>query len=157
MLSVLPLQTLTAVALVAFVIYSLGWITYSRFFYPFHDIPGPFLASITSWHRWYSLRYGVRDNLHEGFHEKYGRFVRIAPDEVQISDPSAIDTTYKPGFVKTEFYNSFNPNIGGRPEPFAERNEQIHGHQRKILTPLFRAEAIMEYEGYIGNIIDIFC
>lgn len=157
MLFLLSPQTYASAAILIFLVYYAVWIIYSRCFHPYHDIPGPFLASITSWHRWYSIRYGIRDNLQRALHDKYGPFVRIAPDEVQISDPSAIDTIYKPGFRKTEFYDSFNPGIGGRPEPFAERNEQIHARLRKTLNPLFRPEAIAEYEGYIDNVIEIFC
>ena len=141
----------------AFLIYYFGWIIYTRFFHPYHDIPGPFLGSITSWPRSRALRYGIKEDLQQGIHDKYGTFVRITPDEVQISDPHAIDTMYRSDFLKTEFYDGFNPKIDNRPEPFAERNEHIHAQHRRIITPLFRAEAIGEYETNIDRIIDLFC
>ena len=141
----------------ALLIYYAGWIIYTRFFHPYHDIPGPFIASITSWSRSRALRYGIKDDLQQGIHDKYGTFVRIAPDEIQISDPHATDIIYRSDFLKTEFYDGFNPKIDDRPEPFAERNEHIHAQHRKIIAPLFRAEAISEYESNIDTIIALFC
>ena len=144
-------------SITAFLVYYAGWIIYTRFFHPYHDIPGPFLASITSWSRSRALRYGIKEDLQQGIHDKYGTFVRIAPDEVQISDPHSTDTIYRSDFLKTEFYDGFNPKIDNRPEPFAERNEHIHAQHRKIIAPLFRAEAISEYESNMDTIISLFC
>ena len=149
-------QTLGLGVTAFFLFYYAGWIIYSRYIHPYHDIPGPFLASITTWHRWYNVRYAVRGNLQQKLHRKYGPIVRIAPDEVQISNPEAIDTIYRSDWLKTELYDPFNPNIEGRPEPFAEKNEHIHAQHRRIMAPLFRPEAVSEYDGYCDNIIEIF-
>ena len=62
----------------------------------------------------------------------------------------------RPDFLKTEFYDNFNPGIGGRPEPFAEQNERIHTQHKKIIAPLFRSDVILEYEGYVETILDVF-
>ena len=142
--------------LAAYVCYYLCWIVYSRLFHPYHDIPGPFLASISSWWRWYAVRYSIEGSLHHRIHERYGPLVRIAPDEVSVSDPHALDMIARPDFLKTEFYDNFNPGIGGRPEPFAEQNERIHTQHKKIIAPLFRSDVILEYEGYVETILDVF-
>ena len=136
-------------------IYQVCWLIYARLLHPYRDVPGPYLASVSTWWRWYAVRYSVESKLHHALHEKYGPLVRIAPDEISIADPHAIDTISRPDFLKTEFYSTFNPNIGGRPEPFAERNERIHTQHRRIVSPLFRNEAILDYEDYVDGILDI--
>jgi Cytochrome P450 len=94
--------------------------------------------------------------MHHGLHERYGALVRIAPDEVSVSDPHAIDVIARPDFLKSDFYSTFDPGFGGRPEPFAERDPHIHTQHKKIITPLFRSEAVLEYEDYIDEILKIF-
>ena len=141
---------------VAYLFYWFYWIVYSRFFHPYHDIPGPFLASITRWWRWHAVRYGVGDDLQHALHERYGPLVRITPDEVSISDPHAIDMISRPDFLKTDYYTPFDPGFGGRPEPFATRDERVHTQHKKIISPLFRSDIILDYEVNVDGIQDIF-
>lgn len=58
-----------------------------HYFSDLSNVPGPFWASITRlWHVWYILN--GKQNLHlKALHEKYGHFVRIAPNEVSVSHP----------------------------------------------------------------------
>lgn len=43
-------------------------------------------------------------------HEKYGTFVRIAPNHISISDRSALETIYghQSGFLKGPFYEDMS-------------------------------------------------
>lgn len=142
-----------------FIAYYACWVVYSRFFHPYHDIPGPFLASITSWWYFRSVRYCIGENTQLPLHKKYGNLVRIAPNEVQIMDPKAIDVVYglNPLFPKTEFYSSFSPNIGGRPDSFTERDERVHDIVRKKIGSLFAIGAVLEYQPCVDRIVDLFC
>lgn len=72
----------------------LGYIVYQRFLSPLAKFPGPFWASLTPFWKLHAFSQG---NFHEQIltlHEKYGKFVRIAPTEVIISDGSAIRDIY---------------------------------------------------------------
>jgi len=147
------------ILIAGFLLYYGAWIIYSRFFHPYHDIPGPFAASITQWRYFRSIRYGIAENIQLPLHKKYGRMVRIGPDDVSIMDATALDTIYglDPIWEKTEFYDSFNPRIGDRTDIFTERDEKIHTIQRKKTGSLFTLGAVLEYEPCIDRIIDIFC
>lgn len=60
-----------------------------RYFSTLSDVPGPFLASISRlWHIIRIIKGRVSQDTLE-LHEKYGPFVRIAPDEVSVSHPDA--------------------------------------------------------------------
>jgi hypothetical protein len=67
--------------------------------------------------------------------KRYGPIVRVTPDDVQITDPAAIDQIYsaKAGFMKTEFYDSVMPNISKRRDLFTDRDEAHHAARRKMI------------------------
>lgn len=163
----LPLKTLVPfgfltsvqILIAGFVIYYLGWIIYSRCFHPYHDIPGPFLASITQWWYFRTIRYGIAENSQLPLHKKYGKFVRIAPNEVSISDATAADIVYgvDPIWEKTEFYDSFSSRIADRLDTFSVRDEKVHNIARKKIAHLFTPGTVLEYEPCVDRIIDIFC
>lgn len=153
-----PLQVIFAVA-AAFVIAS-G--IYNRFFHPLSCYPGPFWGSVTS--LWYhrTVRHGLGENSQLPLHKKYGPFVRIAPDTLAVSDPSAIDTVLgtdrKTGrvFQKAEFYEGFWQHIGPRQDSFSERDERKHAERRRIQAPMYTQAAVLSYEPCVDRIVAFF-
>jgi hypothetical protein len=70
------------------------YVIYQRFFSPLAKVNGPFWASLSP--AWKLLQL-TKGNFHETIvelHEEYGPIVRIAPNEVIISDKSAIREIY---------------------------------------------------------------
>lgn len=67
------------------------------------DIPGPFPAAFTNLWYMYESRRGRRYlKVHEA-HKKYGKLVRIQPNQVSIADPDVIPVVYGhgTGFLKS--------------------------------------------------------
>lgn len=139
------------------IVYVLGLIAYNRFFHPLKDIPGPFFASISSLWYFRAVRYGRGQDYQLPIHKKYGPFVRISPNQVQISDPAAIETIYGPKyeFIKGEFYEAFNPKISKRRDHFTERNEAAHTRRRRTVAHLYTQAAVLEYEPCVDRCIDL--
>jgi len=84
------------------------YVLYQRVFSPLAKVNGPFWASLSP--AWKLLKL-VNGNYHETIvelHEVYGPIVRIAPNEVIISDKNAIreiySTTQGRDFLKTDYY-----------------------------------------------------
>ena len=76
------------------VVILIPYVVYQRFFSSLAGIPGPFLASLTPWWLVRTIR---QHNFHreiQRLHEKYGPIVRIRPNEVSVSDLSAIRKVY---------------------------------------------------------------
>jgi len=142
----------------SFVAYLLGLAIYNRYFHPLKDIPGPFWASITSLWYFRAVRYGRGQDHQLPLHKKYGTMVRIAPDQVQISDPAAIETIYGPKkvFVKGEFYQGFNPKISKRQDNFTEADEKAHAQRRRTVAHLYTQAAVLEYEPCVDRCIALF-
>lgn len=64
--------------------------------------PGPFLASITDWWRFWIVYKRRPEVEHIRLHEKHGNVVRLGPNALSFSDPQALKTIYglNKGFVK---------------------------------------------------------
>ncbi|KAF5616785.1 cytochrome P450 monooxygenase oxidoreductase [Fusarium tjaetaba] len=100
---------------------------YSYYFHPYADIPGPFWAKLS---RFWLVRQVLRGDIHNtqrARHEKYGPIVRMAPDEVSISDPAAL-----------------------------KRDEKIHAQRRRFVNNLYSLSSILESESYVDACIMTF-
>jgi benzoate 4-monooxygenase len=70
------------------------------------------------------------------FRSHKGKFVRIAPDHISISSPSAIPVVYGhgTGFTKADFYDAF---VSIRRGLFNTRDRKEHTRKRKIVSHVF--------------------
>ncbi len=79
-----------------------GWLARNRYRHGLNKYPGPFLASLTDWWRFFDV-YGRRAELTQiALHKKYGDVVRLGPNSLSFSDPKALKTIYglNKGFIK---------------------------------------------------------
>ena len=73
---------------------------------PLKHVPGPYLAAWTAWWISYHDLAGDRTSILHNLHERYGSVVRIGPNEVSISDASAVKELYGQGssYIKAHWY-----------------------------------------------------
>ncbi|KAL3446982.1 cytochrome P450 [Aspergillus insuetus] len=133
------------------------WIFYARFFHPLANIPGPFWASISRYWLAYQVSTGKADVIQRRLHERYGTLVRVASDEVSISDPTAVKTIYgiKSGFTKTDFYPPFAPGISAHGDHFSQQDEGKHAARRKFVNNVYSMSSVLESEQYIDACTDV--
>ena len=89
-------------------------------------------------------------------HNKFGPLVRTGPSEVSVSDLAAIKSIYGAGtkFRKSDWYSVWQ---GHRKfDLFAERNERLHGEQRRLVSRAYSMEALKDLEPYVDNAIEVF-
>ncbi|KAK4868009.1 hypothetical protein LT330_007668 [Penicillium expansum] len=113
--------------------YWTGWIVYTRVFHPLARFPGPFWASVS---RAWIVRSVIRGNPHETqrlLHARYGHVVRIAPNELSISDPEAIKIIYgvNSGFIK------------------------VHAQRRRIVNGVYTMQSILQSEPYVNKCTEV--
>lgn len=148
--SLLILLTVAVITLVS------SFLAYRVLFHPLARFPGPFLAKITG--LWRTYQYS-RGNWHEdivSIHKKYGRVVRIAPNELAILDEKAMKTLYGHGTksMKTTWYSVWDvPNTA--PQLFSELDKTRHGLLRKRLSHAYSMTSIMKYEVYIQSCLEL--
>ncbi|KAH8678543.1 cytochrome P450 [Xylariales sp. PMI_506] len=108
--------------------------TYQVLSSPLAHVPGPWYNSWTSAIYKYHLLTGCAPKYVQSLHEKYGPVVRISPDEVDISDPSAAQIIHR---IKNEFPKS--PSFYGRLVPGVENifnttDLDFHRRHRRLLS-----------------------
>lgn len=87
-----------------------------------------------------------------------GSIVRIAPNEVSISDPDAIKTIYavKNAFSKTDFYTPFAPHLSPNEDLFTQRDEKHHSYRRRFVNNIYSLKSVLESELFIDQVTAVF-
>ncbi|KIW38683.1 uncharacterized protein PV06_09633 [Exophiala oligosperma] len=111
---------------------------YAAYFTPLASVPGPWLAKFTALplkvHVIKARRVQYIDNLHK----IYGPVVRIAPNEVDVTDLDGYRAIHKigNGFTKSQWYPRFRTAYRDQ-DVFSETNIQSHSVRRRILSRPF--------------------
>jgi cytochrome P450 len=127
---------------------------YRIFFHPLRHIPGPILPKITSlWLHFHAYLGDEATAIHR-LHAIYGPYVRVSPNEVDISDADAIQPIYvsKGGFPKAECYANFD--IDGHKTIFSTTDHEHRAIRAKAVVPLFSTKALRENENAIWGCVD---
>ena len=92
-------------------------------------------------------------------HEKYGPIIRIAPDEVAISDPEVIPRVYplqKP-LEKTNWYHAWRPiGLPGQPDLFTQTNEKAHSAYRRVVGGVYGLSNVLKNEHKLDKTVELF-
>lgn len=111
-------------------------------------IPGPWIFCISSIPQWIIVFLGTEPQTLAYYHRRYDtRVLRIAPDQVSISDPHALATIYvaNGGFMKDARYRNFD--VNGQPTIFSAIDKAYRDKRAKAVLPLFAPVRIREAVG----------
>ncbi|OKL56728.1 hypothetical protein UA08_07860 [Talaromyces atroroseus] len=136
--------SISVTAFVAVLIFLLYCLIYSPLYTsPLHKIPGPKAYAITKWRLALDDYRGVRTRSIHALHQKYGKAVRISPNEVSFSSLSALKTIYGAGsgFERTDFYRMFD--VYGRQNLFTFAGVKQHADRKKLLAHAYSKSAIL--------------
>ncbi|KAF8851158.1 cytochrome P450 [Acephala macrosclerotiorum] len=128
-------------------IYQLG-------FHPLAHIPGPLLARISSLWLYYHAYVGDEATVINKAHAQYGPYVRVSPNEVDISDADAIAPIYvnRGGFLKAPCYANFD--IDGHKTIFSTIDMEYRARRAKAVVPMFSTKNIRENEAALYGCAD---
>lgn len=151
------LSSSQAIYFVAPLVLLVALVAYRTWFHPLARVPGPPLAAVTGlWRNICYLRGTWHDDVLE-IHRRYGRVVRVAPNEVSVVDALAMKQLYGHGTSaqKTDWYHVWQvPNTG--PAFFAETDPKLHSKLRKRVSAAYTMSAILKYEPHIQTCLDLF-
>ncbi|KAF2103928.1 cytochrome P450 [Rhizodiscina lignyota] len=134
--------------------YFLSIAVYRVYFHPLSHIPGPLFAKITSlWLCRHTYR-GTEASTLLALHRKYGPVLRIAPNEVDISDGAALNTIYvaNGGFRKAQCYKNFD--IDGHATVFSALDPNHRLPRAKAVLGMFALGAIRSGNESIVECVD---
>jgi hypothetical protein len=135
---------------------SVAVIGYALLLDPLRNVPGPFLARFSRLWMVYHARKGDMHTTMIALHKKHGKLVRTGPSEVSISDTAALKAIYGAGskFRKSDWYSVWQ---GHRTfDLFGERNEKIHGKQRRLVSNIYSLDQLKKMEPYVDNTLTLF-
>lgn len=147
--------------------------TYLLYFHPLACFPGPYKAVILPWWLYFLSKSGQTEEALEDLHKKYGmchqeflpryadssadtRALRIAPNELHISDPALYHTIYSQRYTFTKqshFYDAFNTPHS----VFVETDKDLHRVRRKMLGSFFSKMSIRSMQGILFAKVTILC
>ncbi|PYH94597.1 cytochrome P450 [Aspergillus ellipticus CBS 707.79] len=124
--------------------------------HPLSKVPGPKLAACTSLWLAYHTFIGDECTVLYELHERYGRVLRAAPNDVDIDDRDAIDPIYiaRGGFPKSSAYSKFD--FDGHKTIFSTLNLPERAARAKAVAPLFSAASIRSSQEALGKVFDDF-
>ncbi|KAI1330408.1 cytochrome P450 family protein [Xylariaceae sp. FL0255] len=130
------------------------YVIYECFFSPLAKFPGPFIAKFSRF--WRIKKHWTNQWHHDvlDLHRTYGPVVRISPNELSVADPDAFREIYR---VKDTFKKGPSYAIlqGKRPFDLAgERNETVHGMQRKLVARPYTMESMRSLEPQIRLVME---
>jgi len=127
---------------------------YNLSFHPLSRVPGPFYAAISPLWLYVESYLGTEASSIEALHAKYGPVVRVAPNEVDISDGAALAPIYtdKGGFLKAQCYKNFD--IDGHPTIFSELIPAERIQRAKAVVNMFSTSSIRAGNDTITACVD---
>ncbi|KAJ6192804.1 putative P450 monooxygenase [Bipolaris maydis] len=143
-------------ATLIFVLYYGILAIYNIYFHPLRKFPGPKLRAASDWPYVVSLLRGTSPQDMLEMHKKYGRVVRVAPNELTFVSPAAWTEIYgqkrrgQEELVKDKKYYS------GMGEPtLLHSNQEQHAHLRKLLAHGFSNSSLQKQEAVIQKYLDV--
>ena len=120
------------------------YLFYTLLFHPLAGVPGPWLSAITPIHHHvFTFLKGQEHETDIQLHQRYGPFVRIAPNTVMCEDPEVLRTVYAArGVVKGEYYSEVDwkgkgQGHGSVKSVFHEREPEGHrAARRRVAHPV---------------------
>jgi len=128
-------------------------------FTPLRSLPGPLLNRLTSLPLYYHSYAGTEASYIHALHATHGPIVRIAPADVSIQDPGALNAIYveSGGFAKANCYANFD--IDGHPSIFSALAKEHRAPRAKAVVGMFaqgvlREKARAGIEGVAGVFVE---
>ncbi|KAK1775550.1 cytochrome P450 [Copromyces sp. CBS 386.78] len=123
--------------------------------------PGPFLASLTNWWRFFLVSGQKCQETHIKLHSQLGNVVRLGPNCLSFADPQAAKVIYslKNNLNKSTFYPVQMQLHRGVPLPslFGTLDNTYHSRLRRLATPAFAmSNLVTHYEPRVDNAIRTF-
>ncbi|KAI1179036.1 cytochrome P450 [Nemania sp. FL0916] len=149
MFSLQAIATTIVVALGAVVIATLAKLSSD----PLKHLPGPPIARFTPLWLWYISWRGIECSVLAALHKKYGPVVRVAPNEVDISDGRLGHVIYVKGggYLKSPVYR--NIDVDGYITLFSAVDPKHRAPRAKAVAPLFAQQHVIQNREQAQHVI----
>ncbi|QKX57066.1 uncharacterized protein TRUGW13939_04174 [Talaromyces rugulosus] len=146
---------LVAAGYVGYIIYHL---LYNLFWHPLASFPGPTIAAVTPLYKAYIDLVAKSSFVHtlEKLHAQYGDIVRVGPNEIHFSSPSAYLEIYN-AYNKWDKEKSLYHSFGEDRSSFGFLTYNEAKERRDVLLKLFSKKAIADVQGLVLEKVTKLC
>jgi len=129
-------------------------VIYRLFFNPLNKFPGPYWARLSKFD--YVFRVASKMNSHHRLyelHRKYGRFVRIGPNDISVTHPDGVQVVsgLHSKCSKAPWYSQDMPLTSMH----TTRDRAQHNRRRRIWSPAFSDKSLRGYEKRMQKYSDL--
>jgi len=127
------------------VAYGIVLCVYRILFHPLARYPGPLLAKVTNL---YSAYHAWKGDIHLDMyrcHQKYGDYLRYAPNRLLINNVDALYDIYGHG-AKVKKYTNYRVLAQQAPNLLTIRDKLQHARRRRVLSQAFSESSIRKFE-----------
>ncbi|KAK5079679.1 hypothetical protein LTR24_009066 [Lithohypha guttulata] len=129
--------------------------------HPLARFPGPFLSRISSISIPLQAASGDRHLRQLQEHRKYGPIVRIGPNSLSFSSPTALRTIYQSSRLqnqlrKSDYYKTIDAPAGAY-STHSEVGRRKHAFRRRVLDQAFSEASMRSAEEFVINNVDTLC
>lgn len=155
---------LLPIVIIALLVLLVSKACYNHFRGRLNSIPGPFLNSISTLPRLWSVWKGNSHWDDFALHKKYGKIVRVSPKTVSVCDMALFESIYgiSSRFYKAGFYEAcrFYDEEGLLPDPLVLADKEVHTRMKRNAANAYSLQALVQIEPLVdealGRLIDHF-
>ncbi|KAL7896740.1 cytochrome P450 [Trichoderma sp. SZMC 28014] len=143
-------------SLAILLLYGLYVLVYRALFHPLAKYPGPFLAKFTNL---YSAYHAWKGDIHLDIyrcHQKYGEYLRYAPNRLLINNVNALYDVYGHG-AKVKKYKNYRVLASQAPNTLTLSNKVQHARRRRVVAQAFSETSLRRFEPKVQSVLERFC
>ena len=131
-------------------------IIYRLFLNALNKFPGPYLARLSKFDFVFKMGSNNSNFYLTDLHRKYGKYVRIGPNDLSITDPEAMQAVsgVQAKCAKNQWYDGDKPFSSMH----TTRQKALHDRRRRVWAPAFSDKALRGYENrmqkYNGQLVE---
>lgn len=128
-------------------------IVYRLFMNPLNKIPGPYFMRLSKFnHCFQNTKFDAHLQLLD-MHNKYGKFVRIGPNDISVIDANGMEVVSSPKSkcTKGPWYDGDSPLTSLH----TTRDRALHDRRRRVWAPAFSDKALRGYETRVQALNDL--
>lgn len=126
---------------------------YRLFLNPLNKIPGRYFARLSKFNHVYQNKNFNAHHKLLAMHEKYGKFVRIGPNDISVidADGTEVVSSAKSKCTKGPWYDQDAP----LSSLHTTRDRGVHDRRRRVWAPAFSDKALRGYEARVQTFNDL--
>ncbi|OTA91469.1 hypothetical protein M434DRAFT_76133 [Hypoxylon sp. CO27-5] len=133
------------------------YLCYNRFRCHLNTVPGPFINSVSSLPRIWSVWKGSSHLDDLELHRKYGKIVRLSPTVVSVCDLTLFETIYgiSSQFYKGGFYEAcrFYDEWGLIPDPLVLGDKVMHTRMKRNAANAYSLQSLIQIEPLVDEVM----